>query len=551
MLLTDESQLRKFAVKHRLWQGIPSIERTKKGRTFISFYSGKTSETFGNYEILLKSDDLKNFGDPVAVAYSGKNCRCFDGVLWIDPLGRLWFLWNVQPENMVYAAICDDPDSDELVWSKEFCVGEGVIMNRPTVLSSGEWLFPIAVWKKELHSALRGKNTCKSAAYVYKTVDDGKTFTRMGGASVRGRVFDEHMILELNNKVLKMLVRTNYGIGESYSYDRGKNWTSGQDSGYGGPNSRFHIRRLASGRILLINHYKFTGRNNITALLSEDEGKTFKYSLLLDERANIAYPDAVEGEDGFIYVVYDRERGSYRTSLEEVYKDAREILIAKFTENDIVNGKIISEGSRLKIVASKLGKLDENDADPFEKNRISDSELAEKLINAKKENAVRKIFELYSFNCINIRDYDAQKLDRLISEFKASGSCDKQLLAQIIGFVRKVPAEKKEVIPIIEKVTDYIGKNLNEDITVNLLAEHTGISVYYLSHLFKSVTGTTIIKYRNELRLTKAKIMLINSDDTVNDIAHSVGFCSGAYFTKIFSKLEKITPTEYRKLNKR
>ena len=45
--------------------------------------------------------------------------------------------------------------------------------------------------------------------------------------------------------------------------------------------------------------------------------KTFPYKLLLDER-EVSYPDAKEADDGFIYVTYDRERGSYLSNMKEV-----------------------------------------------------------------------------------------------------------------------------------------------------------------------------------------------------------------------------------------
>ena len=73
------------------------------------------------------------------------------------------------------------------------------------------------------------------------------------------------------------------------------------------------------------------------------------------------------------------------------------------------------------------------------------------------------------------------------------------------------------------------------------------ISLYYLSHLFKAVTGITVIDYRNELRLTKAKLLLIRTDDSIGSIAQSLGFCSAAYFTEIFTASERIPPSEYRK----
>lgn len=369
MLITDKALLRQFNSEHRIWQGIPGIERTKKGRTFISFYSGATTETYGNYAILLKSDTDTDFGEPIAVVKKDGDFRCFDPVLWIDPLDRLWFIWNVMPGEQVYASICEDPDADELVWGEEFYVGRGIMMNKPTVLTTGEWLFPIAVWRTDIFVEYRKKylkSDEKAGSYVYKTSDNGKTFVCLGMADVNDRSFDEHMLLELNNNDILMLVRTRYGIGASYSYNRGVDWSDGEDSKLGGPCSRFFIRRLNSGRVLLINHVDFNGRNNLTALLSDDDCKTFPYKLLIDERDNVSYPDATQSSDGYIYITYDRERGCTQKSLEAVYGFAREILTAKITEEDIINGKLVSGGSFLKNVVNKLGKLSPEDGDPFE-----------------------------------------------------------------------------------------------------------------------------------------------------------------------------------------
>ena len=260
LLITDKTALKSFATPHRVWQGIPGIVRTPGGRIFISFYSGDVTETYGNFAVVVVSDDGKNFTEPIAAAKKEGKFRCFDPVLWIDPLGRLWFIWNVMPSESVYATICDNPDADELVWGEEFYIGRGIMMNKPVVLSSGEWLFPIALWKTYLHREFRIsmlKDDDVPLSYVYKTSDNGATFIKLGGADMRKRSFDEHMVVELESGALMMLVRTLYGIGVSYSYDRGKTWNLGADSGLGGPCSRFFISRLSSGRLLLINHKNF------------------------------------------------------------------------------------------------------------------------------------------------------------------------------------------------------------------------------------------------------------------------------------------------------
>ena len=111
---------------------------------------------------------------------------------------------------------------------------------------------------------------------------------------------------------------------------------------------------------MLVNHVNFTGRNNLTVQLSEDDGKTWSEGLLLDERNQVSYPDAKEAEDGFIYITYDRERGCAKKSLEEAQADAREILMAKVTEEDILAGKPVNEGSKLKQVINKLGEYKGN-----------------------------------------------------------------------------------------------------------------------------------------------------------------------------------------------
>ena len=74
MLITDKTKLKHFSAEKRIWQGIPSIERTKKGRMFSVFYSGNIMETNGNYVVLLMSDDDgATWSGPIAAAYVGES----------------------------------------------------------------------------------------------------------------------------------------------------------------------------------------------------------------------------------------------------------------------------------------------------------------------------------------------------------------------------------------------------------------------------------------------------------------------------------------------
>jgi len=548
MFITEESSLKKYGTSYRLWQGIPGIEVTKKGRIFSTFYSGGTKEEINNYIVLLKSDDGTYFGEPIAVAFE-EGYRCFDPCLWIDPIGRLWVFWACAPEHAVYAVICDDPDADELVWSDVIRIGEDVMMNKPTVLTTGEWLFPIAVWHRNMLAGgfKSDKEDSERKAFAYKSIDNGKSFLKLGGADLYKRSYDEHMILEMRDSSLAMFVRTTYGIGVCYSYDGGKNWTKGENSGLGGPCSRFFIGRLKSGRILLVNHYHYTGRSHLTAMLSEDDGKTWQHKLLLDERANVAYPDAREADDGYIYITYDRERGVYLNSLDAVYSEAREILYAKITEDDIINGKIVSKGSKLKCIISKLGKYALECENPFgEVARLSNEALVEKMLEMTQEELLSFIFSHYGINCDNMHMLDNIKLDALIEEFGEKGCNKKEVISKILSLIYSVTDKAPKEIPIVNRVKSFIQDNLRYDISVKEIAEKLGVSIYYMCHLFKSETGITIVDYKNEMRIIKAKNYLVNTDKKITDIAQECGFGGDSYFCKVFMEHENVSPSQYR-----
>ncbi|MBQ5648732.1 MAG: exo-alpha-sialidase, partial [Clostridia bacterium] len=328
----DKNEIANYSEEKRLWQGIPSIEYTENGTTFVCFYSGETTETLGNYVLLYKSKDGVNFNQPIAIALPEEGYRCFDSTLWIDPMGRLWWMWAQSPDKGTYGVICNDPEAESPTFGEPFYIGRDVMMCRPAVLSTGEWLFPIAVWAR----FDTPDYPVPSGAYAYVTNDCGKTFIPRGFSKLDKRLFDEHMFVEHEHKV-SVYVRTTYGIASSDSYDGGKTWI-GDKKFKTGASSRFFIRYLPSGRLLLIYHDSPNSRNKLTAFLSEDGGETWRYKLMLDDRERLSYPDAKLDKNGYIHIVYDRDRGCSKKTLSENQSCAREILTACITEDDIIAG---------------------------------------------------------------------------------------------------------------------------------------------------------------------------------------------------------------------
>src|SRR5690625_3879519 len=104
--------------------------------------------------------------------------------------------------------------------------------------------------------------------------------------------------------------------------------------------------------------------------------------------------------------------------------------------------------------------------------------------------------------------------------------------------------------PEINKVIIYIMENYNQNITVKFLAEHVSMNENYLSGLFKSKTGESIIKYIHRIRVDRAQEYLINEPKmNVSDISEAVGFLNDNYFIKIFKRFNKITPSQFRRQN--
>lgn len=331
----------------RFWQGIPGIERTRSGRLYATWYSGGKGEGAENHVLIVISDDKGvTWSQPLLVIDPPGDVRTFDPVLWLDPQDRLWFFWSQSQGHWngrggVWFIRCDDPDAASPTWADPVRIANGVMMNKPFVRADGEWLLPISGWGT--YQPILPELAAEAGSHVYVSQDQGASFSRKGSALVPHRTFDEHMFAERQDGSLWMLVRTSYGIGQSISTDGGVTWLPGWPTDIASPGSRFHLRRLASGRLLLVNHVGFTGRSHLTASLSDDDGRTWNAHLLLDERTDVSYPDATVDADGRIRIIYDRERAQ-----------AREILWASITETDILAGHLVETDSFLRKILNKV-----------------------------------------------------------------------------------------------------------------------------------------------------------------------------------------------------
>ena len=321
---------------------IIGMDRTPQGRIW-GCWTGTGDKPDGYFILATSDDDGGSWSKPRLIVSapdrSGKRQRgALVGNLWTDPLGRLWLFFDQAVVGLAgprgnWFIRCDHPDADAPAWSEPVCFAEGCTLNKPTVLKNGDWLLPVSHWAEK-------------TARVYASTDQGQTWNPRGSVKFPEWEFDEHMLVELRDGRLWMLARTKGNPHESFSTDQAATWTEPQPSAIQNVNARFFLRRLASGRLLLVKNgppsERLTKRSHMSAFLSDDDGQTWRGGLLLDERSSVSYPDGFQAPDGLIHILYDWNR----------HTDA-EILLAKFREEDVLAGALVSQDAKLRLRANK------------------------------------------------------------------------------------------------------------------------------------------------------------------------------------------------------
>ncbi len=336
-----------------------TIERTVKGRIWVAWIG--ECDCPNSFLIAATSDDNgETWSDPCLVIDGRSSLlpiprTVIIGNFWTDPSGKLWLFFDQTMNHFdgrsgLWAIVCKNPDSENPVWSKPKRIWHGSMLNKPVVLSSGEWLLPSYLLEREGYGPFKGifsELDPYRGVNVLVSKDQGKTWKLRGVRSFPYPDWHEAMIVEKYDGQLWMMARTKKGIMESFSSDQGATWTKPSETATNiqHPNSRFFFRRLASGRLLLIKNgkelHQHSGRNYFSAWLSEDDGKTWEGGLVIEDRKKVSYPDGFQAPDGTIYITYDHNRKS------------GEIMMGRFTEEDILAGKIVSTQSKLKMTIFK------------------------------------------------------------------------------------------------------------------------------------------------------------------------------------------------------
>ena len=123
------------------------------------------------------------------------------------------------------------------------------------------------------------------------------------------------------------------------------------------------------------------------------------------------------------------------------------------------------------------------------------------------------------------------------------------MLKCIVLKIANIFSKKDEHGGIVGRVKGYVESNYSERLDNHTVAVHFGYHAYYLSSLFKEMTGLTLHQYILGVRLKRASQMLLNTDMSVSCIAGACGFQNPNHFSVKFKKEYKMSPLRYRQLH--
>ena len=136
------------------WQGISGIEHAANGRLWATWYSGGRTEDSDNHVVLVTSDDDgRTWSEPVLVIDPPSKIRASDSAPWHNPSGRLWLFWMQNEAFHIAGGVGFIRTVNSGVanpsWTSPRRIAHGTMLNKPIVLSTGEWLLTCAVFSEK------------------------------------------------------------------------------------------------------------------------------------------------------------------------------------------------------------------------------------------------------------------------------------------------------------------------------------------------------------------------------------------------------------------
>ncbi|WNQ12414.1 response regulator [Paenibacillus aurantius] len=133
-----------------------------------------------------------------------------------------------------------------------------------------------------------------------------------------------------------------------------------------------------------------------------------------------------------------------------------------------------------------------------------------------------------------------------LERFDTLESLQKQATIRLLTTAASMKAQFDTRSQIVHEAKRVINQRYNENLTLQMVAEHVHVTPVWLSKLFKKETGMNFLEYLTDVRMTKAAELLADLNYKVYQISYRIGYQDPVYFSKLFKKKYGCTPQEYR-----
>lgn len=132
--------------------------------------------------------------------------------------------------------------------------------------------------------------------------------------------------------------------------------------------------------------------------------------------------------------------------------------------------------------------------------------------------------------------------------YEEFGTCiDNLKISLFEKWVSSAEESEKQEERTITGITRYLQENLADEMSLSVLAQEFHLNPQYISQLFKNEIGVNFLSYLTNIRMEKAKKLLLSTSLSVAEVAEQSGYGDYRVFTKVFKKSEGITPSQYRR----
>lgn len=290
-----------------------SITQLANGDLYVAYYGGEneysadtavygsrqvTGETAWSAPEVIAAVPFHGVGNPV---------------VWQAPDGLVWLFFNVQygetwSNARVHAKLSHDGAH---TWSDSFILAleEGsMVRGQPIVLNNGDYLLPVYHETGEDRERTDG-NTC--SYFMRYSPQTGKWTETNRIHSKEGN--DQAQVVQINDTELFCFIRRGGGFEptedgwmlRASSTDGGFTWSDAERTEFPNPNAAIELIKLQNGHLLLVYNDSMNDRTPLSLAISTDNGQSWPHRRVIAGGQNeYAYPYAIQGKDGKIYLVY-------------------------------------------------------------------------------------------------------------------------------------------------------------------------------------------------------------------------------------------------------